>query len=138
MTIRLFKELSKTLPILFGRPQTYYSFYTQIFRPAVNLASTIKESTTRYEWSLQDSTTILKKWKPLSKACFNKNKIVDMKTGKCLKPDNLVTADQQGIIAIGVLMIEPSLYRLNWNGQGNTLRQGTIIANLKSPLEKRD
>ena len=67
-----------------------------------------------------------------------KYKIVDMETGKCLKPDSLVTARQQGIIATGVLMIEPSLYRLNGNGQGNTLREGTIIANLKSSLEKRE
>ena len=143
MNYRLFEELSKTFPILFSQPQSYYSFCTQIFQPAVKLASTIQESTTRYEWSLQKSTTVLRKWKPISKADIKHNKIVDMKTGKCLKPDNLVTAGQQGIIASAVLMTEPSLCRLIGNHQGrilrnDILRQGTIIANLKSPLEMRD
>lgn len=136
MTGRLFKELSKTLPILFGRPQMQYSFCTQISQPAVNLASTIQESTTRYEWSWPKY--MLRKMKPLDKAILKNHKMIDMKTGKCLKPDSLVVADQQWIMANPVLKIEPGLYRVDGNGQRNVLRQGTIIANPESPFEKRD
>ena len=134
MNDRLLKELSNILPILFGRPQTQYSFYGQIFQPAVNLASAIQGSTTRYAWSWQ--TTMLRKWKRPNKAILKNHRMIDIKTCKCLKPDSLVAANQQWIIADPVLKIEPVLYRVDKNGQWNILRQGTILVEV--PFEKRD
>ena len=134
MNGRLFKDLSKTFPILFGRPKTHCSFYTQILRPAVSLANTIQVSTTKYVWSLP--RRILSEGIPISKDNLEIHKILDMKTGKRLKPDSLVTADQQGVIGIAVLMVEPCLLRVD--GEWNTLRQGMSIVNLKFPLEKRN
>ena len=136
MTGRLFKELSKTLPILFSRPQSQYSFYTKISQPAVNLASTVQESTTRYIWSWHKG--ILRKWKTRDKAILVYHQMIEMKTGKCLKPESLVATDQQRIIANPVLKIEPVLCRAGRNGLLIVLRQGTIIANLESRFEKRD
>ena len=132
----LFKDLSKTLPILFTRRETHSSFYIQILRPAVNLARTIQESTTRYAWVLQKG--ILRKGSPFGKAALENYKILDMKTGKCLKPDSLVTAEQQEVVGYAVLMIEPGLSRANVDRQGNILKQSTFVANLKFPLEKRN
>ena len=136
MNGRLFKELSKTLPILFGRPQKHNSFYTQVLLPAVKLANTIQESTTRYAWS--SWRNIPSEGLPVSKIILKYNKIMDMKTGKCLRPDSLVNADQRGVIGIAVMMVEPGLCRENGNGQGSTLRQGTLLVNLKFPLFKRN
>ena len=132
MNGRLFKELSKTLPVLFTRSETDSSFYIQILLPAVNLAKIIQLSTARYAWGLQKG--ILRKWPPISKDILKYHKIMDMKTGKCLKPDSLVTADQQGSIWTAVLMVEPSMR----DSQGNTLKQGTVVAILISLPKKRD
>ena len=134
MSSRLFKDLSKTLPVLFTRRETYSSFHTRILRPAVNLAVTIQESSARYAWSVTKS--IPRKSKPISKAVFENYKIVDVMTGKCLEPDNLVVADQQGIIGAAVLMVEPGLYRAIGDRQWHTLRKRTIMVNLKFPLGK--
>ena len=133
---RLFVELSKTLPILFGRPQAHHSFDTQILRPAVSLANTVQESTTKYAWTLPKR--IIGEGTPVSKDDLEIHKIMDMKTGKCLKPDSLVTADQQGVIGTAVLMIEPCLGLMNGERQWNTLRQGMSIVNLKFPLGQRN
>ena len=81
---------------------------------------------------------MLKKWKTPDKAILINHKMIDMKTGKCLKPERLVAPDQQWIIANPVLKIEPVLYRPGRNGLRIVLRQGTIIANLESRFEKRD
>lgn len=135
MNGRLFKELSKTLPIVFSRPQTHHSFYTQIVRPAVRLANTMQESTTTYAWSLPRRINL--EGTPIGKDVLEQHKLLDMKTGKRLKPDSLVTADQQGVIGIAVLWVEPWLCRVNEERPWNTLRQGTSIVNLKFPLEKR-
>lgn len=75
---------------------------------------------------------------PVGKVFLEYNKILDIKTGKCLKPDSLVNADQQGIIGIAVLMVEPGLCREKWNRQGSVLRQSTFLVELKFPLEKRN
>ena len=136
MNGRLFKDLSKILPILFSGPQRYCSFYIQILEPAVTLACIMQESTSRYLWSLQKGP--LEKWVPFGKAVFKNQKIVDIKTGKCLKPDSPVTADHQGSIGTAILMVEPGLCRRNGVRRGHVLKQGTYIVNLKFPLRKRN
>ena len=96
----------------------------------------MQESTARYAWSLQKD--LLVKWPPFGKGDLQNYKMVDIKTGKCLKPDSLVTADQQGSIGTVVLMVEPGLCRDYGDHQGHTLRQETFIVNLEFPLQKRN
>ena len=80
---------------------------------------------------------MLRKWKRQNKAILINHKMIDIKSGKCLKPDSLVAAGQQWIIADPVLKIEPVLYRVDRKGK-YILRQGTILVNLELPFEKRD
>ena len=136
MNDRLFKDLSRTLPILFSGPQRQCSFHSQILEPAVTLACIMQGSSTRYLWSLQKS--ILRKSRPLGKEALEHNKVVDMKTGKCLKPDNPMIAGQQELVGNVALMIEPGLSRVVGNGQEINLKQGTFVVNLNFPLGKRN
>ena len=130
----LFKDLCKALPILFGGSQRRWVFHIQILEPAVALACTMQESTERYVWSLQKGAFAERT--PFRKGVLKNNKVVDMKTGKCLKPNSRVKADQQGFIGTVVLMIEPGLCRLLGDRQGHTLKQGTYIVNLEFPLQE--
>ena len=136
MNGRLFKDLFKTFPILFSGPQRQISFHAQILEPAVNLGCTMQESTTKYAWLLQKNLFV--KWPLFGKDDLQNQKMVDIKTGKCLKPNSLVKADQQGSIGTVILMAEPGLCRDYGDHQRHTLRQATFIVNLKFPLQKQN
>ena len=89
----LFRDLSKTLPILFISRETSIRFYLQVLVPAVKLATTVQTSASRYAFTFQK--TVFIQFKPLTPSWFKIHKIVDIKTGKSLKPYS-VTGELRG------------------------------------------
>lgn len=134
MNSRLFKELSKSLPNLFSGPQSHATFYDQVLLPAVKLANTIRMSTSDYVFSIQESP--IKKFRPVITESLEMHKMINFKSGKQLKPDSAVVADEDGIIGDFIIGLEPGLYRVI-KGKDTTLRQGMFLVELNHPLGKR-
>ena len=129
----LFKMLSSRLPVLFSGTQTV-SFYSQVLLPAVKLANTIKMSTSEYTFSIPRFT--LDSQKAVTIKTLGTCKMLDIQTGKHLKPDSAVLADKNGVIGEIIISIEPELRRMN-RDKATILHQGTVLVKLSHPLGKR-
>lgn len=64
------------------------------------------------------------------------HKMIDSKSGRQLKPDSAVVADEDGIIGDIVICLEPGLHRII-KGKQTTLRQEIFLVELHHPLGKR-
>lgn len=131
---RLFKELSKALPTLFSGPQTHATFYDQVLLPAVKLANMIRMSTSNYEFAIPQSPTT--EFEPVFTDLLKVHKMIDFNSGRQLKPDSAVVADQDGIIGDFIICLEPGLCRVV-KGKDTALRQGLFLIELNHPLGKR-
>ena len=63
-------------------------------------------------------------------------KMLDVQTGKHLKPDSAVLADENGVIGEIIISMEPGLRRMN-RDKATILHQGTVLVKLSHPLGKR-
>ncbi|KAF6237825.1 hypothetical protein HO173_004026 [Letharia columbiana] len=127
----LFKELGKTFPFMFSSREAHATFYDQVLLPAVKLANMIRISTSNYVFSIPESP--ITECKPVTTDLLKVHKMIDSKSGRQLKPDSAVVADKDGFIADIVICLEPGLYRVI-KGKETTLRQITLLLELKSPL----
>lgn len=130
----LFEVLSKSLPVLFSGMQTRFAFYEQVLLPAVRLANKMRLSTSDFLLLIPDSLTTT--CKPVTMESLKMHKMVDIKSGRQLKPDSAVAADKDGVIGKIVICLEPDLRRII-KGKVKTLLQGTFLVELNHPLGKR-
>ena len=130
----LLKELHYVFPALPSSLQTYDTLSEQILLPAIKFANVIRKSTSEYRISIPEAYTI--KSKSVTKESLKSRKMIDVKSGKHLKPDSAVIADEDGIIGSLIICLEPALYRV-MNGKERLLLKGTFLVELNSPLPKR-
>lgn len=119
---------------MFSGRETHATFYDQVLFPAVKLANTIRMSTSDYVFSIPRSP--LTKFMPATKDMLKTHKMIDYKSGRQLKPDSPVVADQDGTIGNFILSLEPGLYRVV-KGKKTTLHQELFLVELHHPLGKR-
>ena len=101
--------------------------------PAVNLAITMRGSTTKYAFKLNLSPN--KEIRTITVEDFKRFRLLDIKTGKDLKP-NKVVVDVNGSIGNTVLNLEPSLCRVFKNEKTVVLFPAMILIELSHPLGK--
>lgn len=82
----LFRDVS----ILFTRRETSIRFYLQVLVPAAKLATTIQTSASKYAFVFQKSHPIQASHSILVII----HKIIEIKTGKCLKPVSAIVPDE--------------------------------------------
>lgn len=131
---RLFKELSEALPTLFSGMQTHATFYDRVLLPAVKLANTVRMSTSDYVLSIPELPFTAHK--PIITDLLKVHKMLDLESGRHLKPDSAVVANKDGVIGDFVLCLEPGLSRVI-KGKETTLRQAIFLVKLNHPLGKR-
>jgi len=132
----LFQELSQTLPLLFARRSSMDKFFQQVVWPAGELAVTILGSPSTYMFPFLVSPSI--KLKPANTGHLKNYIFVDFTTGKCLKPDSVVVANQHGEIGDLILNLEPGLHRVKENGERRPLLPMTFLVRLFHPAGKRN
>ena len=103
-------------------------------RPAAKLAAEIQTSASNYNFSIPESP--LTNFKPVMADYLNSVKMVDIKSGRHLKPDSAVLGDKDGILGKIIICLEPGLYRAI-KGKETTLRQALYLVELNHPLGKR-
>ena len=54
-----------------------------------------------------------------------------------LKPNTVVVADQNGVFGKFIIMLEPTLYRVNMGKKDSILRQDVFLVELDHPITKR-
>lgn len=102
--------------------------------PAAKLAATIRMSTSDYVFSIPRAP--LTKFMPATTDMLKTHKMIDYKSGRQLKPDSAVVADEDGMIGDLILSLEPGLYRVI-KGKKTTLHQELFFVVLHHPLGKR-
>ena len=75
-------------------------------------------------------------FKLLTPSWFKIHKIIDIKTGKCLKPVSAIVPDELGSFGDLVISSEPGLYRVNKDSQEVILCPTMLLVELKYPLGK--
>lgn len=127
-TPRLFEDLSVFFPNLFGGKEAMQSFHDQVTVPATTLVSELQGLATAYRLEMASTNSL---------ACRNDLEeviVIDLETGKTLKPGSAVFSDSEGVIGEVVLYLEPSLYRVNEGAADTNLGQQTWLVKLDRGL----
>ena len=110
------------------------TFHEQVMEPASKLATKIRTSSSVYTFQLNKIP--FPNWKPLTSILAKNNSIIDVKTGKTLKPNTHVILDKDGVTGRYIIMLEPTLYRVNTGQEDLMLRQGVYLAEFDHPITK--
>lgn len=136
MTMDMFESLSETLPVVFGNPESMKRFHEQIMQPASKLATILQASCSTY--CFQIAEVPFPNFKPLTTDHIKGNGMIDIRTRMTLKPNAVVVADDNGVFAKCIMMLEPELYRVNKDKMDSKLRQGMYLVELDHPITKRN
>ncbi|KAL9116714.1 MAG: hypothetical protein Q9187_006758 [Circinaria calcarea] len=135
ITINLFKILRPMLPIFRTSRASLVRLNNQVIQPAAKLASVIQLSSVCYEFRPQIPSVPLLENKTAFVADLNRFTLIDVSTGRPLKPDSPVDVKKDGEIGRLILMVEPSLHRVNKHTKHEIeLRRAVYLVQLASPL----
>lgn len=132
-----FDYVTAFFPIIKGSHTSLEDFYHKIIQPAVSLALAIQTSPTPYYFGPRmTGTSITKKW-VLTKEHLTCVKMIDAKTGKTLKAESPLMANEDGYIGQQIAPLAPALRRhlLGQNSVG--LTQEVLLVELFYPLGRR-
>lgn len=133
----LYRDLGKIFPLLFShQADRAISFYDQIMVPAAKLAVKIQTCAIPYVFSIRKSP--LCNFMPLILEHLTMFRLTEYRTGKLLKPDSAVVPDDRGVIGRFIMLLEPSLHRVNGKGDVTMLRLATFLVELNHPVGKRN
>lgn len=132
----LFHKLAQTFPKLFTRGTSMDNLFQQVTWPACNLAVTILGSLSTYTcWEWKTPHTEFANAHHLDSKAF---KLVELTTGRYLKPDSAVVASKNGDIGEFILGLEPNLVRVNEKGERMLLQPMTLLVKLFEPIGKQN
>ena len=135
MTVDMFKNLSETFPVVFGKMASLGSFYEQVMQPASKLAIKLRASCSTYGFCFPGAA--FEKFEPVTTTMLKDHCMIDVKTRMTLKPNTGVVADKNGVFGKCIIMLEPGLYRVNKGKEHSILRQDAILIELDHPITKR-
>ncbi len=135
MTMDMFRSLSQTFPVVFGNWDSMKRFHEQVMEPASKLAVMLRGSCSAYWFHITEAPFL--NFKPLTTNQIKANCMIDVKTRMTLKPNTGVVADKNGVFGKCIIMLEPTLYRVNKGKEDSELRQGVFLVELDHPITKR-
>lgn len=115
------------------------TLHETITLPALNLATTLRLSTTDYRlWSRSSPSSPAGKAIPISINAVHKAQLVDMATNKIIRPDSMLKVSEDGRIGEEMMIVTPSLLRTeDEKGTSQVLVKPTVLVNLDEPMGKR-
>lgn len=128
----VFGHLSSVFPIINRERQSFARFYKAVMFPAAELASKVQASATTYEFVMPKD--MFSNLVPVHMDHLARFRMVEVKTGKTLKPDSKVVPDNHGCIGKFIMRLEPSLHRTNRDQRSTTLYQACYLVQLDKPL----
>lgn len=124
-------------PIIKNRSESLESFSNKVFEPALKLANTIQTSTSIYRFSPDIDTDDIFDVRNVTLDNLAVVKMVDIGTGKTLKADSPVEADEKGQIGQQILLLAPALFRCDRGRKPFLLVKAVILVQLYKPLGRR-
>ncbi|CAO1597179.1 hypothetical protein XANCAGTX0491_000998 [Xanthoria calcicola] len=133
----LFDGVAAYFPIINKRKESLQGIYDEVIDPAIELASTIKTSSSRYVFSPKIETISPFSGHRLTHNQLSTSRVIDIETGKTLKADSPVQQDEMGEIGRNILLLAPALYRHNPGQASIQLVKETVLVKLDKPLGRR-
>lgn len=132
ITNSLFLDIGTTFPLLFDPQRSMANFHDQVMVPAASLAVKMQSSASTY--GLLMPKKLRSKLSAATTDHLRKSKLVEVETGKVLKPDCAVVARNNGVIGEQIIVLEPSLNRTYGNEDAVVLRKSMVLVELLHPL----
>ncbi|KAL8789356.1 MAG: hypothetical protein Q9195_006883 [Heterodermia aff. obscurata] len=136
LTIDMFDQLAVVFPIIDHGQASLDTFYSNIIKPAVELALIIQTSTSSYRFEPRMSSNPITKPCKISRKDLGSFRMTDVETGKTLKPESPVRPDCDGDIGIEMIVLKPGLLRFDAD-KSVPLSQEAILIKLYHPLGRR-
>ncbi|KAL8943816.1 MAG: hypothetical protein Q9216_000809 [Gyalolechia sp. 2 TL-2023] len=130
--------IAKYFPPMEKSNRRLQSIYDKVINPAIQLADAIQTSSTRYcfvptmealQSPFEDSV--------ISQCHLIDLKLIDIATGKTLKANSPVQANERGDIGTRIMILAPALYRYDTGQDALLLVKETVLVQLYQPLGKR-
>ncbi|KAL8840763.1 MAG: hypothetical protein Q9170_001201 [Blastenia crenularia] len=130
----LSQQVVKYFPIVAKNESRLQELLEKIINPAVELATTIQTSPSQYIF-----VPTVKKFFPfdgysVTRETLSKFKLIDIGSGKTLKPDSPVQSDEQGHIGTPIMVLAPALYRCDPGQSALLLVKEVVLVRLFKPL----
>lgn len=113
------------------------ALHDTITLPAISLASALRLSTSDYRlWTRAPCTE--NKSLPIYVSAIQKASLVDMGTNKILRPDSVLKVNEEGRIGEEMLIVTPSLLRMEREGGKSALLvKACVLVRLDEPMGRR-
>lgn len=133
----LFDGVAAYFPVINKTKESLQGIYDGVINPAIELASTIKTSPSRYEFSPKIETISPFSGHRLTHNQLSTSRVIDIETGKTLKADSPIEQDMRGETGRNILLLAPALYRCNPGQAPIQLVKETVLVKLHKPLGRR-
>ena len=133
----IFREVAKFLALTEKGEAGLQRLLDEVVQPAVELAVKIQMSSATYDFRPKMDAVPLLDNCIFSQKHLLSMKLVDIATGKTLKADSPVQANEKGEIGTRVMMLAPALYRCDPGKDPLLLVKPTFVVQLYKPLGRR-
>ncbi|KAL8974352.1 MAG: hypothetical protein Q9197_001397 [Variospora fuerteventurae] len=135
--INILLEVAKFLMTIERSEASLQVLLDKVIQPAVELAVKIQISSATYDFRPKMDAVPLLDNCIFSQKHLSSMKLVDIATGKTLKADSPVQANEKGEIGTRVMMLAPALYRCDPGKDPLLLVKPTFVVQLYKPLGRR-
>ena len=136
LTDETYEILRVVFPVIGAHRTSLRTLYDKIIKLAVNLAITIQTSKTTYHFEYRAPSAAPFMMYPVSKHSLGRYRMIDVATGKTLKPESPIVSDSSGNIGVRMMTLSPALYRRK-DDESVLLSQEVILVELYKALGRR-
>ena len=113
------------------------SLYDKIVKPAVDLAVKVQTSTSIYAFRPRMLAITRLGRTPVTLHQMAFFKMIDVRSGKHLRAESRIVANERGEVGDEILILAPALFRRQSSSQYVRLTQKVILVELYQPLGRR-
>ncbi|KAL8756091.1 MAG: hypothetical protein Q9184_004602 [Pyrenodesmia sp. 2 TL-2023] len=135
--VSILKDISQFFVIMDRNDASLKTLLDKVVEPAVKLANQIQISPATYEFLSKVEEIPPLDGCVLSVDHLSKWKLIDVTTGKTLKIDSPVQANDKGQIGTRVMVLAPALYRLDPGKDPLLLVKPIVLVQLYKPMGRR-
>ncbi|KAL8719796.1 MAG: hypothetical protein Q9225_003231 [Loekoesia sp. 1 TL-2023] len=137
LTECIMNQVADFFPIVKGNQKSLRLLFDKVITPATKLADMIRTSPTAYELIPKEYGMSFPNDYVFVQDELSDYKLVDVASGKTLKPNSPVQPNEEGEIGTAVMVLAPALYRCDPGQDELLLVKAVILIELFKPLGRR-